>query len=341
MYVGDRMDWYIEAQKLRCEGLSYNKIADMLNVPLKTVQSRFKRDELRGNKIEYTDKKVYGEADIDNYMQTMKAMQKAQDKLNTKQVKAHITIKDNKPIAIAQWGDWHTGGLGVDYERFERDEETIQNTDGLYWNGLGDYKDNYVSGIHIGSQYEQIIQPGMQDMAVKRIMQRNAENCIALVRGCHDDWDKKQGDKDFVETMCNVIGEERGDDGPINLWHGGDLFIQVGDIEYHFKLRHKYKFESSLNPENSMRRIMEMQGPCDVACSAHLHNPYYLERHLMGEHRIMARSGSYKIWDEFGQKIAGYKGKAGVPVIILFPDKKRMIPLYLDDAVDVLKALRS
>jgi hypothetical protein len=125
------------------------------------------------------------------------------------------------------------------------------------------------------------------------------------------------------------------------LWHGGDLFVIVGSQKYHFKLRHKYKFESSLNVENSMRRIMEMQGECDVAGAAHLHNPYYMERHFMGEFRVMCRSGSYKIWDEFGQKLAGYKGKPGIPTMILFPDRRHIIPLMLDDAIRVLKALRA
>lgn len=42
------MDWYTEAKELRSHNLSYNKISEELNIPLKTVQSRFKRDELRG-----------------------------------------------------------------------------------------------------------------------------------------------------------------------------------------------------------------------------------------------------------------------------------------------------
>ncbi len=335
-------DWYNEqAIPLRQQGLSYNKISEMLSIPLKTVQSRFRRDELRGNlnRVTYEDKKSYTEADVNKFMTAMKEMQKATDAIDTKQTKANVKIEDNKPIAIALWADWHIGAKGVDYERFDVDKEKIINTDGLYWCGLGDYKDNYQSFGHPGAQYEQVLQPGMQDLAVKNIMKETAYNCLALVRGCHDDWDKKTGDKDFVESMCQAMTEETGK-GPINLWHGGDLHIKLNGIDYHFKLRHKYKFESSLNLENAMRRIMEIQGPCDVACSAHLHNPYYMDRHLMGEYRIMARSGSYKIWDEFGQKLAGYKGKPGIPVIILFPDKKKMIPLMLDEAIDVLEVLR-
>jgi len=86
---------------------------------------------------------------------------------------------------------------------------------------------------------------------------------------------------------------------------------------------------------------MEVQGPCDVAAEAHLHNGYTLKRHLMGEYRIMLRCGTYKIWDEFGQKIAGYKGKPAVPVIIMFPDRHTMIDeLFLDDAIQILEGLR-
>lgn len=294
---------------------------------------RYKEGCVVKNNIVYMDKKEYNEQDVDRYIATMHQLQKEYERINTKQVKATFEIDDTKPVAIALWGDWHEGGIGVDYDRLDKDTETIANTDGLYWIGLGDYKDNYLTGGHPGAQYEQIIQPGMQDMAVKRRMKKAGHNNIALIRGCHDDWDKKTGDKDFIATLCDITNS-------INLWHGGDLHIQFGNCEYHFKVRHKYKFESSLNPENSMRRIMEMQGPCDVAASAHLHNPYYMERHLMGEHRILCRTGSYKEWDEFSQKLAGYKGKRGIPTIIIFPDKKRMIPLYLEDAVQVLQQLR-
>jgi hypothetical protein len=343
------IEWHSKAIQLKKDNpdMPYRKIAEIIGgVSDGAVKKVILRDRWGGTekgKVTYEDKKTFDESDIDKYIDTMKAMQKAADALDTKQVKAHVTIDDDKPIGIALWADWHIGAKGVDYERFEIDKDKIINTDGLHWVGLGDYKDNYQSYGHPGAQYEQIIQPGMQDLAVKRIMEQTAYNCLALVRGCHDDWDKKSGDKDFIEAMCEAIGAERGigaKDGPINLWHGGDLHIRAGLIDYHFKLRHKYKFESSLNLENSMRRIMEIQGPCDVACSAHLHNPYYMDRHLMGEYRIMARSGSYKMWDEFAQKLAGYKGKAGVPVIILFPHKKQMIPLMLDEAIDVLSVLR-
>lgn len=335
---GGILDWHKRAIEIKKENpkLTNAELTEKLNsefdeaIGYEAVRKYMLRSK---GKITFEDKKEFTVDDIDEYAKKVHELQKAMDKLNTKQVKAAFTIDDDKPVAIAHWGDWHEGALGVNYDRLEADTEIIANTDGLYWIGMGDYKDNYLTGGHPGAQYEQIIQPGMQDLLVKRRMERTVDNCIALVRGCHDDWDKKTGDKDFISTMCEVTNA-------INLWHGGDLYIKFGQCEYHWKARHKYKYESSLNLENAMRRIMELQGPCDVAASAHLHNPYFMERHLMGEFRIMLRSGSYKVWDEFGQKLAGYKGKAGVPVIIIFPDSKRMIPLMLEEAISVLAALR-
>lgn len=335
---GGILDWHKRAIEIKKENpkLTNAELTEKLNsefdeaIGYEAVRKYMLRSK---GKITFEDKKEFTVDDIDEYAKKVHELQKAMDKLNTKQVKATFSIDDDKPVAIAHWGDWHEGALGVNYDRLEADTEIIANTDGLYWIGMGDYKDNYLTGGHPGAQYEQIIQPGMQDLLVKRRMERTADNCIALVRGCHDDWDKKTGDKDFLTSMCEVTNA-------INLWHGGDLYIKFGQCDYHWKVRHKYKYESTLNLENAMRRIMEMQGPCDVAASAHLHNPYFMERHLMGEFRIMLRSGSYKIWDEFGQKLAGYKGKAGVPVIIIFPDSKRMIPLMLEEAIPVLKALR-
>jgi len=318
------------------QGKSRKEIADSLDMSYDAVKKVLLRDKWGGStkgKIVYEDKREYTDDDLDRFISTMKQLQKDYQAVNTKQTKATVTIDDDKPVGIALWGDWHEGGIGVDYDRLDADTEKIINTDGMYWIGLGDYKDNFITGTHPGAQFEQIIQPGMQDLLVKRRMERCAEGCLALVRGCHDDWDKKSGDKDFIQSMCEVTNA-------VNLWHGGDLYIKFGASEYHFKCRHKYKFESSINPENAMRRIMEMQGPCDVAASAHLHNPYYMDRHLMGEYRVLCRTGSYKTWDEFSQKIGGYKGKANIPVIILFPDRKFFFPLYLNEAITVLKSLR-
>ena len=279
------------------------------------------------------DKKEYTVKDVDSYITAMRDLQDKQLVLDTRQTDATFDSKEDKPIGIAAWGDWHIGGVGVDYEQLEKDGEIISSTDGLYWAGMGDYKDNYQTFGHAGAQYEQIIQPGMQDKVVERTVEKYGENNILFIKGCHDDWDNRNSNKDFISTLCKKTGS-------FNLWHGGNLTVNVGSQSYLFRLRHKFPFESGLNVENSMRRMFDIKGEFDVAGSAHLHNPFFIQRQLGGRERILFRSGSYKYLDEHGQKIAGYKGIVGIPVVILWPDKHDMAVMYLDKAVEYLKSAR-
>jgi hypothetical protein len=333
------MDWHDKAVELHTIGneqgekLGYKRIGKELGISPKTVESFLQRYKKKN--VIYEDKKEYEETDVDYLFQKVIELQEAENKIDTKQVKANIRIPDNKPIAVAWWADWHLGAKGTDYRQFEEDREKIINTDGLYFIGGGDYKDNYISGTHTGGNFEQIVRPGLQDIFVKRQMELVADKCLALVRGCHDSWDKKQGDKDFLEAMCEVSNS-------VNMWHGGEITIKLGSENYLWRVRHKYTGKSNINFENSMRRLIETQGPCDVAAEAHLHNEYSMYRHICGAYRVLMRSGSYKVWDEHGQQLAGYKGKVGIPVVIMYPDKHHMVNFdNLEDAIIQLKALRS
>jgi len=313
--------------------MTQGELAEHLGVTRAQVCHALRRAR-KSERIEYEDKREYTADDVEEYLQVMRNLQKAHQRLDNKQVKAVVRLNETKPVAVVYWGDHHDGSMGVDYEQLDADTEKIRDTDGLYVIGSGDYKDNYNTDSPKGGQFEQIIQPGMQDLSVAHRMEKVAEKVIALLRGCHDDWDKRSSDKDFIEHLCQITDS-------VNLWHGGELTIKVGEQEYLWRCRHRYKYQSSLNKPNAMRRIMEIQGPCDVAAEAHLHDPFVYDGHVMGEYRVLLRSGSYKLFDEYGQKLAGYKGKRGVPLMIMYPDRKMILPFRdLDYGIEVLNSLR-
>ena len=70
---------------------------------------------------------------------------------------------------------------GTDHAKFHEHKEIIANTDGLYWIGAGDYKDNYKPTMPFGNN-EQLASPSMQDLMVHREYEGVRHNCIALVR---------------------------------------------------------------------------------------------------------------------------------------------------------------
>ena len=338
------MGWQDEAVTLRDQGKTYPEIAEHIKRmyaeiihpdAIRGYYRRYKAQQhIQKQRIIFEDMRRTTQDDIEAFIDAMIALQDAQDSMDTKQVTGTLALKDDRPVGIAFWGDWHIGGKGVDYHLFERDRQTIINTDGLYVVGMGDYKDNFVTGVHPGSQFEQIIQPGMQDRIVLHYWESARDKTLALVRGCHDDWSKRLVDMDFVAACAERANA-------LNFWHGGTLTLKIGSQTYTGHIRHKFKYESSLNTTNAQRRMMEIYGPADFAVLAHLHNPEVEERHLMGEYRWLVRSGSYKVWDEHGQKIGGYKGKPGVPVLILHPDIHK-VEGYRDlgVAIERLRSLR-
>ncbi len=340
------MDWKAIAENLKFnEGKSWTEVAKAMKpfFPELTDQQRW--EKVRGalrrtetyktrGRVTFEDKRDATPEDVDDFYNTLKQMNKAVMRLENKQTRASIHIEDDKPIGITFWGDWHLGGKGIDYDQFDRDEELINSTDGLYVIGMGDYKENASALVHQAATHENLAATDMQDKIVLRKFEQTKDKHIVTIRGCHDDWDKRNANKDFVQAICDITGA-------VNLWHGGIVDLTVGNVEYRLGVRHKYKFESSLNTTNTQRNFMNEYGPCDVIAFGHKHFCELEHTQRMGQEVVYVRSGSYKRYDEFGQKLAGYEGIYGVPVVILFPDKKLLVPYKrLEDGIEALKIFR-
>lgn len=339
-------DWKKLAERLKFEeGKSWTEVARAIKPYFPDLSDQQRWEKVRGvlrrteaykkrGKVTFEDAKEPTPEDVDDFYETLKKLNAATLKLEKKQTQTTIHIEDDKPVGIAFWGDWHLGGKGVDYDQFDKDEELIGSTDGLYVVGMGDYKENASALVHQAATQENLVATDMQDKIVMRKFECTADKHLVTIRGCHDDWDKRNANKDFVQALCDITGA-------INLWHGGIINLIVNNVEYRIGARHKYKYESSLNTTNSQRNFVNNYGPCDVVAIAHKHFCEVEHTQRMGSNVIYLRSGSYKRYDEYGQKLAGYEGIHGVPVVIFYPDRRFAIPFKrLEDGVAVLQSLR-
>lgn len=329
-------------EQLIKENYTYKEIAHMTGLTYDQVAGRAKNYGItkkvvksKGN-IEYHDMKgLNTEEDMESYLEKLIELQSIKQKMDRKQLEASIEINDEKPIGIAVTGDWHLGHEGVDYKQFIKDIDLICNTEGLYSLGAGDYKDNYVYGSPGSGGFEAIANPGYQDNLALHFMKKLKNSMLAIVRGCHDDWDYKTSSRDFTDE-CAKLAE------CINLWHGGIIHIKLGNVIYKINLRHKYKYNSNLNPTNTHKRMADMMGFSDIFIQGHLHHSNLEVLKKQAEDMYFIRSGSYKVLEEFGQKIGGYKGEISVPVLILFPDKKKILVFkYLEDGIEALNHYRN
>lgn len=336
---------YKEALRLQDGGHSIDEIMCILGVKGIISYGAFQRalneyrrtGHMRAFKVKgsvtYTDKKEATTEDVKGYYEALKILEKQAERLDTKQTNTCINISDDKPIGIAFWGDWHLGSKGLDYDQFDRDRAMIKEADGLYFIGMGDYKDNNSSYVTKSSN-ENTIPQGMQDLLVKEMIGQVKNKCLALIRGCHDDWDKKLADKDFISTLC-----EEAD--CINMWHGGKLTITLGEQEYEIFARHKYKNESGMNTTNAQRNMLNDAGAVDICALGHKHYPDMQMLDRMGKKVVYFRSGAYKKYDEFGQKIGGFHGISAVPVAVIYPNTHKIVPFQeLEDAISFLNAVR-
>lgn len=337
------MDWKQEARELYEANKSWAHIGSIIqkkhfpdeekNRVQERVRTFIRRTpEYKKGKLVYEDKRKAGSTK--ELFQRLKDLNNTIDELDTKQTSATVRIEDDKPIGVCFWGDWHTSARGVDYNRLEEDKNIIAETDGLYNIKMGDLGDNASPYVHANGVFEVIATPELQDKLIVDMCDETAERNIAMIRGCHDDWKKRLSDIDFIQFLC-----DRSDS--INLWHGGIINLKFGTQTYRIGARHKYKWESGLNTTNAQRNFINDWGACDVVCFAHKHYPDLQHTKRMGQDMVYLRSGSYKIYDEFGQKLAGYSGQHGVPVVIFMPDKKEFIPFKsLEWGVKFLESLR-
>lgn len=272
------------------------------------------------------------DADVQEVLQGLKHFQQTLKMLDQKVTEATIPINDTLPVAIAYCGDWHVGAYGCNYEQLEADIDLMGTTRGLYSIGMGDYIDNYLPSKVPTGMFEMTIPPKIQEKIALSLAQRMSP--LAWIRGCHEDFLYTAAGRDFIQLACDATGS-------INLWHGGKLTLKLSEQTYTIHARHKTQGESGLNSTNAQRRLLDMHGIVDVVAIAHKHYPDMQAVTRHGQPVTYLRSGCYKPYDEYGQKLAGYRGQQSVPVTILFPDEHKVLPFReLRDGVKFLKALR-
>jgi len=158
-----------------------------------------------------------------------------------------------------------------------------------------------------------------------------------LTLQCHDLWSLKIDDFDLTEYLSKH-------GNAVYLGSGGDLFLQVGSVEYKIKMRHKYRFNSSDNATHTVKKMFEKEGGFDVGVLAHNHIAAMEEcvkEGLDGNlKRIFLRSGSYKTTDRYSSQMGFSDAQSGVPIVLFNPATRDMRGFQdLSEGINYLKYL--
>jgi hypothetical protein len=247
--------------------------------------------------------------------------------LDVSQESTDVTIEDDKPIGVCFLGDIHAGSAGVDYARLREDLETIRDTDGLYVCGLGDYLDNFKPQAKSGTGlYHSLFASPEEQLAYVATRLRIAKGkWLCLCQGNHDAFDGRWAGIDRLPALAADL------DTPYFTERGGTVKVTIGGVRYTIIVKHNYAGKSQINKGNSQRRMMT-EWPwewdnADVACLAHLHEPYMQTQYSKGRVVTMFRTGTYKLHDSWAES-GGYRPSYGVPLVVLYSDEHKVVPFH-------------
>lgn len=249
------------------------------------------------------------------------------------------------PVGIALMSDIHAGAV-IDYERFEADLKAIADpaNDGLFVVINGDLTENTKPQGKSGSALYGALfgAPGLQLAYIATRLEWVRHKLLAIVEGNHDGFDGRWAGIDRLPDLAKHLGCEYFTET------GGSVFAHVGSQTYHLVIRHNHKGSGSvLNKGNSARRLFDewpwASEHADVIALAHIHEPHLEQTMRRGEVVTYVRSGTYKVRGDEWAENNGWKPSYGVPVVVLFPDERRIVAFHgaqFREAVDYLRMVR-
>jgi hypothetical protein len=238
------------------------------------------------------------------------------------------------PVGVCFWSDWQLGANGVMLRQLKADAEVIRQTDGLYTFVTGDLIQNFNAAKHPYALPDCILpDPRDQIKLVRWVLNRvGPEKIEGMVTGNHE-YNSKRG---AGLSPCEEWAREM---KVPYLWHGGVVTYKVGAQSYTLGIRHKFRGESGINTTNAQRTMYEQWAPADVEVLGHLHYNDLQKRRKPGRETTWLRSGSYLKWDDHAMDAGGFMGSWGIPIIILYPDDHRVLPIYGADFYTGLRVL--
>jgi len=249
------------------------------------------------------------------------------------------TSPDDLPIGVCLCSDQHYGGF-IRIDLLKRDIGLIANTEGLYAIGGGDWMDNFkpVGKTGTGMYTAADPNPGHQYRRMVRLLKPTAGKWLVVMAGNHDDgWDMRSAGIARVPDLAKELG------APYASEAGCTLHLTVGWQRYVFYAKHTWRSSSGLNKGNAARNMWNdwpwSWENADVICLSHLHENHMETPTRHGRDVVYLRSGSYKLADGYAET-HGYRPEWGVPMVILFPDRRKIIPFKGQDFLEGIATLQ-
>jgi hypothetical protein len=251
-------------------------------------------------------------------------------------------VTHGRPIALTFKSDQHLTMHGpVDVTRAFEDAEVVQQTPALYAILGGDGVDMHIK--HRAAMVGKGSRPTDEWRLYDGYLKTLGNKILGVISGNHDSWTRDASGIDMVGILS----------ARNRLHYAPDMMVMQVELvdtpdgevtqTYHVKVRHQYRFNSSLNVGHVVKRMYDMDGDqFDVGVVCHNHEAHIesFERH--GSTRWALRPGSYQ-YESSWSRMIGFPGAFPTcPGVVLWPDEHRIDAAHdLRELVERLTAARA
>ena len=225
---------------------------------------------------------------------------------------------DDGPVGVTVVADQHIAPRNVvDLRRMREDAELIAATRGLYCVLGGDAVDNHIK--HLTAILAARSQPSDQWQLFEYYLTILAPSVLCCLCGNHDIWTNQYAG---VDVLRQLVERQKLCYSP----HEARLEVIVGDQPYKVAVRHRYRYNSSLNMCHTVKRWWAMGGePFDIGSIAHHHEASAEMFMAHGFKRYACRPGSYQIMSDFAMERGYNESYPTCPTFILYPGERRIV----------------
>jgi hypothetical protein len=237
---------------------------------------------------------------------------------------AEARIVTTKPIAITFKSDQHLTMHGpCDVQKAFADAEIVQQTTGLYAVLGGDGVDNHIK--HKAALVGKASRPSDEYRLYDGYLRTMGHKVLAMISGNHDDWTRDESGIDMVGVLAS---RHKMHYAPDVLCLTVRLVSSPDDEEgqeYNIKIRHQYRFNSSLNVGHVVKRMYDMDGDAfDVGVVCHNHEAHTETFNRHGMVRYALRPGSYQVESSWSRRVGFGQSYPTCPGVVLWPGTRRI-----------------
>ena len=242
-----------------------------------------------------------------------------------------LSIDTDKPIALSDSADWHIGMSGTAYQRLYDDLACmIRYQDRLRLLLGGDNLHNIIQQSKMGSSHNQM-PISLQKATYFMILERMADQVLAMGTGNHDYWSALQDGEDWNREVASRLKL-------VYLKHRAIIHLTVGEMRYDILWMHKGRFNSTDNITNSAKQYQRKFFPdARIVITEHTHRASCENYDYCQKHCVAMVPGSYATRDDRAESEGYAPVEPHSPTVVLFPHEDRLIG-FLDfrDALDFI-----